>query len=123
MRKLTLAAALCCTAATATAAPDVPVCDGSLAREYAQQANRAGSTCHSFVTRFGPSRYNTDECYVMDRYIAMAIDALQALKAKGCSEMDNGPTSGEVAYAVWLGREFDRLRASVWVEGKGWVRL
>lgn len=118
MRRILLAAALCCTTATATAAPQ---CDGSLAREYAQQANRAGSTCHSFVTRFGPSRYSTDECYVMDRYVGMTVKALEALKAKGCVKMENGPTAGELAYARWLGREFDRLRASVWVGGKGWV--
>lgn len=122
MRKLLLAAALCCTAVTATATPAEPVCDGSLAREYAQQANNAGATCHSFVTRFGPSRYNTDECYVMDRHVGMTVKALEALKAKGCTRMENGPTGGELAYARWLGREFDRLRASVWVEGKGWVR-
>lgn len=104
--------------ATATAAPQ---CDGSLAREYAQQANNAGATCYSFVTRFGPSRYSTDECYVMDRYVGMTVKALEALKAKGCVKMENGPTAGELEYARWLGREFTKLRGAVWIDEMGWV--
>lgn len=118
MRRILLAAALCCTTTTAIAIPD---CDGGVARGYTLQANGAGATCHSFVTRFGPSRYDTDECYDMDRYVARALREFEALKARGCVQMKNGPTRGEIAYARWLGREFDKLRNATWSDERGWV--
>lgn len=106
------------TSATATAATK---CDGSVGREYTLKANNAGATCWSFVTRFGPSRFDTDECYEMDRYVARAMSEFKALQERGCGQMDGGPTRGELDYTRWLGKEFRRIGASTWVDGKGWV--
>lgn len=99
-----------------------PVCDGSVGREYTLRTNSAGATCHSFVTRFGPSMWKTtEECREVNVFAAMAQREYEALRDQGCTQMVNGPTRGELWYTRWLTREFTRLQSARWDDNKGWI--
>lgn len=120
MRKLILAAALCCTTATATA---TPVCDGSVARDYHLAANRAGATCWSFLTRFGPDvALESGECQLANDLMLRAEREHVKLQRAGCVKLVNGVSRDDVLYTGWLADELTKYRTKMkWVEGKGWM--
>lgn len=118
MRNLILAVMLGCVASGAVAAPN---CDASVVRAYTLDMIDAGATCHSFVSRFGPSRWGTEECIEMGRYAVKVKREMAVIKAAGCTSWTNGPSRENLAYATWLHKELVRLQASQWDEQRGWV--
>lgn len=118
MKRTILTAVLCCTTATATAAPK---CDASLARGYTEETINAGATCWSFLTRFGPEHWSSDACTEMGRAATNMTRAIKALDSAGCTSWTNGPTRQNLDYINWLHKDLKRLQGMQWDDRRGWV--